>query len=56
MILNITKIRIKNNRYKLHGQIGNKRNIRDMKIVRTKSALIRNKKRGSIGSMNNTSQ
>jgi hypothetical protein len=63
MILNIAKIRIKNNmivmvsdlpsRHKMHGQIRNKRNIRDMKRVRIKSALFSNKKRGSIGGMNN---
>jgi hypothetical protein len=62
-ILNITHFRIKNNmtvmvsnlpsRYKLHGQIRNKRNIRDMKRVRGKSALSSNKKRGSIDGMNN---
>jgi hypothetical protein len=40
-------------RYKLHGQIRNKRNIRDMKRVRGKSALSSNKKRGSIDGMNN---
>jgi hypothetical protein len=63
MILNIAKIRIKNNmivmvsdlpsRHKMHGQIRNKRNIRDMKRVRIKSALFSNRKRGSIGGMNN---
>jgi hypothetical protein len=62
-ILNITNNRIKNNttvmvsdlisRHKLHGQIRNKRNIRDMKRVRGKSAMSNNRKRGSIGSMNN---
>jgi molybdate-binding protein len=56
MILNITKIRIKNNttvmvsdmlrRHKLYGQIGNKRNIRDMKRVRRKSAMSSNRKKG----------
>jgi hypothetical protein len=61
-ILNIGKIRIKNdttvivnnlpNRYKLYGQIGNKRNIKNIKIVRTKSAMLSNRKRGSIGKMN----
>jgi hypothetical protein len=61
-ILNITKIRIKNNtivmmsdmpnKFKLHGQIRNKRSIRDMKRVRGKSALFSNRKRGSIGGMN----
>jgi hypothetical protein len=63
-ILNIANIRIKNNttvmvsdlpsRHKLHGQIRNKRNIRDIKRVRGKSALSSNRKRGSIGGMNNT--
>jgi hypothetical protein len=63
MILNIANIRIKNNmtvmvsdlpsRYELHGQIRNKRNIRDMKRVRRKSALSSYRKRGSIGGMNN---
>jgi hypothetical protein len=62
-ILNIANIRIKSNtiimvsdlpsRHKLHGQIRNKRNIRDMKRVRGKSALSSNRKRGSIGGMNN---
>jgi hypothetical protein len=62
-ILNIANIRIKNNttvmvsdlpnRYELHGQIRNKRNIRDMKRVRRKSALPSYRKRGSIDSMNN---
>jgi hypothetical protein len=62
MILNITKIIVKNdttvmvsnlsNRHKLYGQIGNKRNIRDMKRVRTKYALSSNRKRGTIGGMN----
>jgi hypothetical protein len=64
MILNIAKIRIKNNttvmvsdlpsRHKLHGQIRNKRNIRNMKRVRTKSALPSNRKRGFIGGINST--
>jgi hypothetical protein len=64
MILNIANIKIKNNmiimvsdlpnKYKLHGQIRNKRNIRDMKRVRGKSALSKNRKRRSIDSMNNT--
>jgi hypothetical protein len=63
MILNIANIRIKNNmtfmvnnllsRHKPHGQIKNKRNIRDIKRVRRKSALSSNRKRGSIGGMNN---
>jgi hypothetical protein len=63
MILNIANIRIKNNttvmvrdlpnRHELHGQIRNKRNIRDIKRVRRKSALSSYKKRGSISSMNN---
>jgi hypothetical protein len=62
-ILNITNIRIKNNtivmvsdlpsRLKLYGQIRNKRNIRDIKRVRGKSAMSSNIKRGSIGGMNN---
>jgi hypothetical protein len=61
-ILNIAKIRVKNDttimvsnlpsRHKLHDQIGNKRNIRDMKRVRTKRALSSNRKRGTIDSMN----
>jgi hypothetical protein len=56
-ILNIANIRIKNNttvmisdlpsRHELHGQIKNKRNIRDMKRVRRKSALSSYRKRGS---------
>jgi hypothetical protein len=63
MILNIAKIRVKNDttvifsdlpsRHKLHGQIRNKRNIRDIKRIRGKSTLSSNRKRGSIGSMNN---
>jgi hypothetical protein len=63
-ILNVAKIKIKNNmtvmvsdlpsRHELHGQIRNKRNIRDMKRVREKSALSSNRKKGSIGGMNNT--
>jgi hypothetical protein len=63
MILDITNIRIKNNttamvsdlpsRHKLHGQIRNRRNIRDIKRVRGKSALSSNRKRGSISGMNN---
>jgi hypothetical protein len=62
-ILNIAKIRIKNNttvmvsdmssRHKMHDQIRNKRNIMDMKRVRKKSALSSNRKRGSIIGMNN---
>jgi hypothetical protein len=62
-ILNIANIRIKNNmtvvvsdlpsRHNLHGQIRKKRNIRDIKRVRGKSALSSNRKRGSIGDMNN---
>jgi hypothetical protein len=62
-ILNIANIRIKNNttvmvsdipsRHELHGQIRNKRNIKDMKRVRRKSALSSYKKRGSIDGMNN---
>jgi hypothetical protein len=64
MILNIANIRIKNNmtvmisdlpsRHELHDQIRNKRNIRDMKRVRRKSALSSYRKRGSINAMNNT--
>jgi hypothetical protein len=64
MILNIANIKNKNNmiimvsdlpnKYKLHGQIRNKRNIRDMKRVRGKSALSKNRKRRSINGMNNT--
>jgi hypothetical protein len=63
MLLNIANIKIKNsttvmvsdlpNRHELHGQIRNKRNIRDMKRVRKKSALSSYRKRGSIGGMNN---
>jgi hypothetical protein len=63
MILNIANIRIKNNttvmvsdlpsRHELHGQIGNKKNIRDMKRVRRKSVISSYRKRGSIGGMNN---
>jgi hypothetical protein len=61
-ILNVAKIRIKNNmtvmisdlssRHKLHGQIRNKRNIRDMKRFRTKRALFSNRNRGTIDGMN----
>jgi hypothetical protein len=63
MIMNIANIRVKNhttimvsdlsNRHELHGQIRNKRNIRDMKRVRRKSAMSSYRKRGSIGGMNN---
>jgi hypothetical protein len=63
MILNIANIRVKNHttimvsdlpsRYELHGQIRNKRDIRDMKRVRRKSALSSYRKRGSVGGMNN---
>jgi hypothetical protein len=63
MILNIANIKIKNNttvmvsnlpnRQELHGQIRNKRNIRDIKRVKRKSVLSSYKKRGSISSMNN---
>jgi hypothetical protein len=63
MILNIANIRAKNhttvivsdlpNRHELYGQIRNKRNIRDMKRVRRKSALSSYRKRGFIGGMNN---
>jgi hypothetical protein len=62
-VLNIAKIRVKNDmtvmvtnlpsRPKLHGQIGNKRNTRDMKRVRTKCAMSNNRKRGTISGMNN---
>jgi hypothetical protein len=62
MILNIAKIRVKNNiavmvsnlpnRHKLHGQIENKRNIRNIKRARTKSALSSNGKRRAIDSLN----
>jgi hypothetical protein len=62
MILNIAEIRVKNDttvmvnnlpsRHKLHGQIENKRNTRDMKRVRTKPALSSNRKRGTIRGMN----
>jgi hypothetical protein len=62
MILNIVKIRVKNDttvvvsnlpsRHKLHGQIRNKRNIRDMKRVRTKRVLSSNRKRGTISGIN----
>jgi hypothetical protein len=61
-ILTIAKIRVKNDtivmvsnlpsRDKLHSQIGNKRNIRDMKRVRTKRTLPSNKKRGTISGIN----
>jgi hypothetical protein len=63
MILNIANIRIKNNmtvmvndlpnRNELHGQIRNKRNIRNIKRVRRKSVLSSYRKRGSISGMNN---
>jgi hypothetical protein len=62
MILNIAKIRVKNDttviisnlpsRHNLRGQIGNKTNIRDMKRVRTKRALSSNRKRVTISGMN----
>jgi hypothetical protein len=62
MILNIANIWIKNNmtvmvndltsRHKLHGQIRNKRNTRNMKRERTKCALSSNRKRGTISGMN----
>jgi hypothetical protein len=55
--LNIAKIRVKNDttvmvsnlpsRHKLYGQIGNKRNTRDMIRVRTKHAMSSNRKRGN---------
>jgi hypothetical protein len=61
MILNIAKIRMKNDttimisnlayKHKLHGQAGNKRNIRNMKRVRTKSVLPNNIERGCINNM-----
>jgi hypothetical protein len=61
-ILNIANIRVKNHmtvmvsdlpsRHELHGQIKNKRNIRDIKRVRRKSVLSSYRKRGSIGDMN----
>jgi hypothetical protein len=64
MILDMAKIRITNNttvmfsdlpsRHKLHGQIGNKKNIKDMKKIRTKSVLSSNKKREIISNMNST--
>jgi hypothetical protein len=41
------------NKHELHGQIRNKRNTRDMKRVRRKSALSSYRKRGSIDDMNN---
>jgi hypothetical protein len=62
-ILTIVKIRVKNDmtvmvtilpsRHELHGEIGNKRNIKDMKRVRTKCALSSNRKRRTISGMNN---
>jgi hypothetical protein len=62
-ILNIANIRGKNNttimvndlpnRHELHGQIRNKRNIRDMKRVRRKSVMSSYRKRGIIDDMNN---
>jgi hypothetical protein len=62
-ILNIANIRIKNNmtvmvsdlpsRHGLHGQIRNKRNIRNMKRVTRKGAMSSYRKKGSIGGMNN---
>jgi hypothetical protein len=54
MVKNGTTVMVNNlpNRHKLHGQIRNKRNIRDMKRVRTKCALSSNRKRGTIGGMN----
>jgi hypothetical protein len=61
-ILNIAKIRVKNDttvmvsnlpsKHKLHGQIRNKRNIRNTKRVRTKSASFNNRKRRAIDSLN----
>jgi hypothetical protein len=61
--MNIANIRVKNHmtvmvsdlpsRHELHGQIRNKRNIRNMKRVRRKSALSSYRKRGSIGGLNN---
>jgi hypothetical protein len=56
MILNIANIRVKNNmiimvsdlprRHELHGQIRNKRNIRDMERVKRKSVIFSYKKEG----------
>jgi hypothetical protein len=40
-------------RHELHGQIRNKRNIKDVKRIRSKSALSSYRKRGSIGGINN---
>jgi hypothetical protein len=40
-------------KHELHGQIRNKRNIRDMKRVRRKSVLSSYRERGSIDGMNN---
>jgi hypothetical protein len=60
-IMKIAKIWVKNDRtvmasnlpsrHKLHGQIGNKRNIKDMKRVKTKCDLPSNRKRGTISAM-----
>jgi hypothetical protein len=62
-ILNIANIGVKNNttvmvsdlpsRHEPHGQIMNKRNIKDMKRVKRKSGLSSYRKRGSIGGMDN---
>jgi hypothetical protein len=54
-ILNNTTVIVSDlpSRHKLHGQIRNKRNIRDTKRGRGKSALSSNRKRGSISGMNN---
>jgi hypothetical protein len=62
MILNIVKTMIKNDtivmvsnlpiKHKLHGQVKNERNIRNVKSVRAKSALLSNSKRGFIDNMN----
>jgi hypothetical protein len=63
MILNLANIRVKNHttfmvsdlstRHELHGQIRNKKNIRDMKRVRRKSDMSSYRKRRSISGMNN---
>lgn len=61
-ILDITKVKIKNNttimisnlanRQELHGQIRNKRNISNMKRVRHKGIMTKNIKGRSINGMN----
>jgi hypothetical protein len=40
------------NRHKLHGQIRNKRNIRDMKRVTIKCAMCNNRKKETINGIN----